>query len=853
MDPNQLTAVLLNCNTPDPNVRQLAEKWLQDAEQQNFALYLQILCMELSNNEKPPESRSLAGLQLKNALVAQDENTKMQKVQKWLSLDQGLKGQIKAASLATLASPQREARARAAQVVAAIANIELPRNLWPDLIQHLLNNMNQENDHIKQTTLEALGYICEEIEPEVLQTQANQILTAVCKGIKDPNNEIKLAGCRAMLNALEFVRSNFEKEVERNYIMQVLCDAASCPDPKVRTASMECIVNVASLYYDKLAVYMQKIFNITLESIKNLKEDTEEVALQAIEFWSTVADEEIYLSEEAAEAAEMKQQPARVSSNFIMGALKFLVPVLTETLTRQEDEPDEDTWNPAMAAGTCLALVAQTVRDEVVPHVMPFVQQHINNPDWKFREAATLAFGAILEGPENYLPQLITQAIPILLAHMKDQVVYVKDTTAWTLGRVCQLHPQTVGGYLPQLIQVLAESFADSPRVAANACWAIHNLALSYEEDSDKQTSALSPYFRGLLTGLVQTTDREDVEENNLRAAAYEVINVLIQSGAQDTVSCTLEAVPLFISRLEKTFAMQILTSDDREIQSELQSLLCGVLGAITTKLGDAIKPWADQMMTLFLQVFNARSASVHEEALMAVGAVANAVEGDFEKYMGHFRPFLMVGLKNYEEHQVCAVAVGVVGDIARAINNKISPYCDEIVSLLLQDLQNPLLHRNVKPPILSCFGDIAMAIGQDFIKYLGIVMNMLQQASATTVDPNDYDLVDYLNQLREGIFEAYTGIIQGLRGDNAADPHLLGHVQHIVNFVNFVCADTNRSEAVTRGAVGVLGDLAHALGPKAKPFLTQPFIKTILDECLKGDGATRDVAQWARDTISKL
>jgi importin subunit beta-1 len=65
--------------------------------------------------------------------------------------------------LATLASPQREARAVAAQVVAAIADIELPRNLWPDLIQQLLTNMNQENDNLKQTTLEALGYICEQI------------------------------------------------------------------------------------------------------------------------------------------------------------------------------------------------------------------------------------------------------------------------------------------------------------------------------------------------------------------------------------------------------------------------------------------------------------------------------------------------------------------------------------------------------------------------------------------------------------------------------------------------------------------------------------------------------------------
>jgi importin subunit beta-1 len=78
---------------------------------------------------------------------------------------------------------------------------------------------------------------------------------------------------------------------------------------------------------------------------------------------------------------------------------------------------------------------------------------------------------------------------------------------------------------------------------------------------------------------------------------------------------------------------------------------------------------------------------------------------------------------------------VGVVGDISRALNNKILPYCDEIVSILLQDLQNPLLNRNVKPPILSCFGDIALAIGGEFVKYLSVVTTVLQQASTTTVD----------------------------------------------------------------------------------------------------------------------
>lgn len=29
-----------------------------------------------------------------------------------------------------------------------------------------------------------------------------------------------------------------------------------------------------------------------------------------------------------------------------------------------------------------------------------------------------------------------------------------------------------------------------------------------------------------------------------------------------------------------------------------------------------------------------------------------------------------------------------------------------------------------------------------------------------------DFDMIDYLNELREGCLEAYTGIVQGLKGE---------------------------------------------------------------------------------------
>lgn len=62
----------------------------------------------------------------------------------------------------------------------------------------------------------------------------------------------------------------------------------------------------------------------------------------------------------------------------------------------QDEGDDEDEWNVSMAASTSLALFAQCIRDDIIGpngHVMKFVETHIGHADWRFREAAVMAFG----------------------------------------------------------------------------------------------------------------------------------------------------------------------------------------------------------------------------------------------------------------------------------------------------------------------------------------------------------------------------------------------------------------------------------------------------------------------------
>ena len=74
---------------------------------------------------------------------------------------------------------------------------------------------------------------------------------------------------------------------------------------------------------------------------------------------------------------------------------------------------------------------------------------------------------------------------------------------------------------------------------------------------------------------------------------------------------------------------------------------------------------------------------------------------------------------------------------------------------------QDSALNRSVKPHVLSCFGDIALALEGMFEPYLQVTLMMLLQASQTRAPDDDEDLIDFVNTLREGILEAYTGIIQ--------------------------------------------------------------------------------------------
>lgn len=854
----QLATYLQHATSPDKATRDQAEAGIRQLEQADWAAFVSSLASELANESSSEIGRQMASVLLKNALDAKDSRVKADKTAQWKGLDDSRKTQIRAALLQALASPVANAAHGAAMAIAKLARIEILDNSWPELLDTVHRCVAAESPETTRVYgLQCLGYICEEhneVADQFPQQETNKILTSIVGGMASSQPlEVKLYATKALCDALEFASMNFEKQEERDCIMQVIYEAAVSPDQRIRLAAYQNLNKVADLHYKYLEPYIAMIFSLTTQSFLDAND---EVAMQAIEFWSVLAEIELLLKEEEEELDGVTSHVEMECKRFLERCATELVPKLLDMLTLQnEEQDDEDTeWNKCMAATVCLMNIAKTVKDDIFEIVKLFIQTNVSKraapEDWRFREAAITAFGCIVEGPDSKkLLPFANEAFGFLLNQgLQDEHMMVRRTTLWTLGRIFEfLHSPGItpalvtAANINQIVEALLLAMQASHGMAQKACYAVQALAEGFAPD--EQSHALTPWFAAIIEALFKVAYAEVSVEYaaTLHVTAFEAMHTVIQNSARDSIELVTKMIPHLLQRISETLGAIDTATISEDAAKAISQRRLELQGQLCTAMQVAIKracahpeakqvvltQHADAVMEALLKVQNSRT-SVSEEVVMAMSVLCLEQGSDFSRYLQHIMPTILAGLSRHEDLEVCRICVNTVGDIAREVMEHVLAYADPIMTQLLANLQSPNLNREVKPDILQVFGDMAQGLGTKFDRYIARVVETLQAAmniafSNQTTYQSDADpdeaLIIYNNELRLAIIQSAQGILLAVPKAPSEIPQLTSQVltpfgRYLLNFVNVICMDMDfADEPLLKESVRLIGDLCQVPG----------------------------------------
>jgi len=844
---------------------------------------LQLLMTEGAN----ATLRMNGALYIKNLFVKANPADQLLATQQWRALSAEAKARAKTTCLQAALSPVKEARQGAAALTACLAVLEFSNNEWLELIDTLQQRATADNGDPAHriTALETLGWICEDVmsfavdenqrsPKEMMAPHAASILSAVVHGMRPEETDanVRRTATDALYNTLEFAERSFDVEHERTYIMNVIFAATEAQLPEVRATAYSCLVQVADRYYSKLPDYIEQIFSRTNAVLKNTGE-AEPVKLQAVEFWSTLADCESEIQEVLAEEAETGQPASEELHYIIQPVFPHLAPALLPLLPVAEDQdPDDietDEWTLAMASAQCLRSIAICIGDSVVDIIHQYTTTNIVNPDWRLREAAVMAYGSIMDGPEEKLAPQLPLALPKLLELMvSDPALHVRDTAAWSVGTAYQLHsshlvtPELLQATLSCVLEVLRRQ--DVPSICASACWVIDSIAwIVVHSETPLDVAPLEAVFAQLVDQLIVTSQREDGEEKNMRLTSVEALNSLIGATPPTLAANLVSLVTFFIAELDKVTSLVPTDPTARQYQHDRQGTHCSALAALCTKLGENLPDAAaEAVMAACLRVFEggADGDIVVEEVLKCVGALANAREDAFPQFMERFAPHLISALRKTDPPTTCTTAVGVVCDCCRALGPGYVPYMKPTLDLFMAALQ-VVDAKLLTLAVLGAYGDVAMACGAAFFPHAESLMSVLKLAAETKVPLTSQEAIEYYHHLLEAIVDACVGLVNGF--DTVATaaelpPNVPKFTEFMFLFVLHVGnLEPRVPDSCFGAAVGLACDIGRVLGRFDAAVLRYMANNTALTDLFQralsdDEQSTRESAETALSLIGR-
>eukprot|EP00884_Botryococcus_braunii_P019984 jgi/Botrbrau1/666/Bobra.0161s0050.1 len=686
----------------------------------------------------PIEVRQSAGLLLKNNLKDQYAGT-----------TEEFRRYIKLALLHAIGNPSKPLRHTVGTNVAVIVGVGgLPT--WPELLSAFVQCLESNDPNSLEGALDALYKIVEDT-PVQLETSvpgapekpSNVLVPRLLKLFDSPYEDAKCLSVSIMNLLAGGMPSALVDNIDA--YLKGLFQLAHDPSPEVRKAVCTGLVQMLHLEPTRLQPHLEPLIDYMLLSTQDSDEG---VALESCEFWSAFCEAQIdaaplrpfltrlipvllrnmvyeehddeVLDVEAAEEAAL----LGVTKEDKEQELKPFIPSGRGghgAMDEGEAEGDEiNRWNLRKCSAAGLDVLSTVFGQELLPIVLPIVQQRLEEPDWRERESAILALGAISEGCAEGLSPYIPSMVEMLLPKVSDPRPLVRSISCWALSRYSSWVVRASGdsgGFGQQqfesVLQELLRGVLDrNKHVQEAACSAL----ATFEEEAREE-------LRPRLPLIIETLAKASTvyTRRNLRML-YDAISTLA-----DTVGPSLADPNLLRVLMTPLLAKwEGFADTDKELLPLLECFTSLAVG-LGPGLEELAPTWFERcirIITVQLQVRQVKAAGqatpVEYEREFIIGSL-DLLSGLAEGLGASVDKLVVMVPMNDILMQCCQdpspdvrqSAFALVGDLARFAFPQLQPAFKEFMAVCIQNLETTMLTQ----PNLSACNNACWSIGEMAVK----------------------------------------------------------------------------------------------------------------------------------------
>lgn len=501
---------------PDSHIQKDVQTKLKNLESvEDFTYYLLYIVGQNSFSE---EIRSLSGILLKNNLTAVYNKLSQDSIEK-----------IRHLCLMLLRDPCRDVRTSISNVIYTLAKGNI--NTWPELIPFLVKSFETPNEY-RDVALVTLFNVCEEMmnlekSEEEICTVTKEVYPKFVDFLNDDicnkkQNIIKLIN-QCLQDHYKVMKQSIDLPKYLSYVMQL----ADSDDLDMQKYVCHTFVMYIEYREECLLPHLHDVIMYLM--VKTQHEDME-VALGACEFWLALT--KLNNCKDILLPYVDKLCPILLKnmkySTFELIALKDTLRVdeqgddnskeafpfhMHDSRRISQDYCEEDGdylgncedvddfyvgWTLRKCSAASLDAIAVKFGDDILPLLVPLLNENFHSLDYLVKESAILALGAISEGCGEGLKPHMPYLIEYLLRSMNDERSMIRVITCWTISRyvnwICSNSNYHAVYFVPVMTTLLKHFMDDNKRVQRAAISAF----CVFQEDAQAQ---LIPYIDLILDG----------------------------------------------------------------------------------------------------------------------------------------------------------------------------------------------------------------------------------------------------------------------------------------------------------------------------------------------------------------